>query len=256
MNVIVCYKTVPEEQDIVIKPDHTLDTDKAELRLGAYDLNAVEEGARLIEKYGGTLTALSVGGNELKNRMTQRAVLSRGPEDLIIVSDPELARADAHQTAQALAAAIKKRGDFDLIICGEGSSDLYAQQVGAQLGELLSVANITAVNKIEVVNKTLLLERDLDTEIEVVEAALPAVLSVTPEINCPEIPGMKSVLEAGKKSVINWDLSDLDIQPSASIEVISTLAPQGMQRKNIIIEGDSENDILEFVKHIKTELNR
>ena len=142
MNIITCYKIVPEEQDIVVEKDRSLSFNRAEWKIGQYDLNAVEAGVAIAEATGGKVMALSVGGKELDNSKLKKGILSRGPEELYLVIDESLGNADSYTTAQTLAAAIRKIGKVDLIICGEGSSDLYAQQVGAQLGQMLKAATI------------------------------------------------------------------------------------------------------------------
>lgn len=241
MNVLVCYKLSPDAEDIQVQPDGSLSFANVEWRIGQYDLIAVETGAQLVEAYGGTLTALSVGPIELKNSKARKAILSRGPDDLILVVDEGLRDADAYTTAQALAGAIRKRGAFDLVLCGEGSADLYAQQVGVQLGQMLSVPTVNAVGKITLSGDNLIIERILEDEIEILEVSLPAVISVTTDISLPRIPGMREILAANKKPVIEWTLADLGLSSvRSSIEVISTHAPQKAKRKCIIREGESE----------------
>ena len=105
MNILVCYKIVPDEQDIVVKPDQTLSFDRAELKIGQYDLNAVEAGVQLVEAAGGAVTALTVGGAEVDNSKMKKSILSRGPGSNLAVKDDSLAGADSATTAKALAAA-------------------------------------------------------------------------------------------------------------------------------------------------------
>ncbi len=255
MNVITCYKIVPDDQDIVIRDDRTLGLDKAELEIGQYDLPAIEAGMKVVESAGGKVTALSVGPKLLDNSKLKKGVLSRGPEDLYLVVDDALADADTHQTARALAAAIRKIGNADMILCGEGSSDIYAQQVGAQLGELLGMATINAVSKITVDGGKVTVERTLEDEVEVLEIALPAVISVTTDIITPRIPSMKEVLSAGKKPVTQWTLADIGLADnSKTLETVSTLAPELAERKMMITEGDSGEAVDQLFENLRKEL--
>ena len=134
MRVISCYKLVPDEQDIRVNPDQTLSFDRAQWKIGLYDQNAIEAAMQVVEASEGSVSALSVGGKILENSKLKKAVLSRGPAEAFMVSDSSLEEADAYRTALALAAAIRKMGAFDLVVCGEGSADEYAGQVGPQLG--------------------------------------------------------------------------------------------------------------------------
>ncbi|MDR1885851.1 MAG: hypothetical protein LBQ56_06205, partial [Synergistaceae bacterium] len=156
-------------------------------------------------------------------------------------------------TASVLASALRKIG-FDLALCGEGSSDFYSQQVGIQVGELLGVGAYNAVSRITPKGDGLLIERTLEREVEVLEIPLPAVLSVTTDINLPRIHQMKDILAAGKKPVNRLDLSDVGSTGESAVDVVSTLAPESVARKGIIVEGDSEDSIEAFVQNIRKEL--
>lgn len=255
MNVITCYKIVPEAQDIIVQKDRTLSFERAEWKIGQYDLNAIEAGMQLVEAVGGKVTALSVGESTLKDSKLRKGVLSRGPEDLIQVIDDGLEDAETHQTAKALAAAVRKIADYDLIICGEGSSDLYAQQVGPQLGELLNVPTVNFISKITPEGDKIIVERTLEGEVEVLEIPLPAVISVTTDINLPRIPGMKAILAAGKKPVTEWSGADIACDCAGRmIDIVSTLAPEQVDRKQIIVEGDSEEAVAKLFVNIRKEL--
>jgi len=254
MKVIVCYKVVPEELKIEVNPDRSLSFKNVEWKLSQYDLNAVEAAMQLVEAVGGKASALTVGDQKVENSKLKKSILARGPEDLYLVKDEQLKEADTNLTAAALAGAVMKIG-FDLVLCGEGSSDLYAQQVGIQLGELLKVPVINAVSKITPDGDRLIIERSLEDEIEILEVSLPAVLSVTADINVTRLPGMKEILAAGKKPVIEWDLNKIGMgHDLPKVETISTLAPEQVERNKILIEGDSELQIAELVEYIRREL--
>jgi electron transfer flavoprotein beta subunit len=254
MKVIVCYKIVPEEANIEINQDGSLSFANAEWKLSQYDLNAVEAAMQLVEAVGGSVTALTVGDQKIENSKLKKSILARGPEDLYLVKDERLKRADTHLTAAVLAAAVAYIG-FDLVLCGEGSSDFYAQQVGIQLGELLQVPVINAVSKITPAGDRLIIERTLEDEIETLELSLPAVLAVTADINVTRLPGMKEILAAGKKPVTEWDLHKIGIRHAGPrVEEVSTLAPEQVARKKILVEGDSEPKIAEFLDYIRKEL--
>lgn len=255
MNIIACYKIVPEEQDIVVRPDRSLSFDKAEWKIGQYDLPAVEAGMNIVETAGGKLSALSVGPKTVENSKLKKGILSRGPEELFLVADDALTNADTHQTADTLAKAVQRIGDFDLVLCGEGSGDFYAQQVGAQLGELLGVPVLNAVSKITAEGGKVIVERTLESEVEVLEVALPAVISVTTDINKPRIPGMKEILAAGKKPVTTWNLSEIGSNDlNRTTEVRSTLAPQQTDRKRTVLEGDSDEVVGKLYEFLRKEL--
>ncbi len=144
MKIITCFKLVPEEQDIVVTPEHTLSFDNAEAKISQFDLNAIEAAAQLAGDED-EIAALTVGGSLLQNSKVRKDVLSRGPNSLFMVQDAQLEHALPKETALALTAAVQKIG-FDLLLFGEGSGDLYAQQVGLLTGELLQLPVVNAVS--------------------------------------------------------------------------------------------------------------
>ena len=148
MNIVVSYKIVPDEQDAVVQADRTLSFERAALKIGDYDLNAVEAGAQLASASGASLVSLTAGGDPVEDSKLKKAILARGPHENVAVKDASLPEAGSAVTARVLAAAVKQLDDVSLVLCGEGSADRYAQQVGVQLGELLGVTR-QAVSKWE-----------------------------------------------------------------------------------------------------------
>lgn len=254
MNIISCFKLVPEEQDIVVRSDNTLSFERAEWKISLYDLNAIEAGVKLSEETGNVSVVLTIGGKAVENSKLKKAALARGPAELYAVMDEGLETADSYATAEVLATAIKKIGNVSIVLCGEGSGDLYAQQVGPVLGHMLGFVSLNAVSKITILGEKMIVERALEDEVEVLEVDLPAVISVTTDINTPRITGLKEILAAGKKPVTTWSLSDLGVELNCKTQIVSTLAPPAMGRKNIIIEGDSEDKVDELYEHLRKVL--
>ncbi|KLV64292.1 electron transfer flavoprotein [Citrobacter murliniae] len=254
MKIITCFKLVPEEQDIVVTQERSLNFDRAEAKISQFDLNAMEAAAQLTAE-GDEIVALTVGGSLLQNSKMRKDVLSRGPDSLFLVQDAQLEHSLPRDTAQALACAAKSIG-FDLMIFGEGSGDLYAQQVGLLVGELLQLPIINAVSSIQRNGGHVLVERALEDEIEVIDLPLPAVLCVTSDINTPRIPSMKAILGAGKKPVTQWQASDIGWTPTPPLaELVEIVVPPQAERKRIILENDSPEAIAELAEHLKKALN-
>ncbi|MDI8103440.1 electron transfer flavoprotein, partial [Salmonella enterica subsp. enterica serovar Anatum] len=109
MKIITCFKLVPEEQDITVTPEHSLNFDRAEAKISQFDLNAIEAAAQLAGD-GDEIAALTVGGSLLQNSKVRKDVLSRGPDALFMVQDAQLEHALPKETALALASAAEKIG--------------------------------------------------------------------------------------------------------------------------------------------------
>lgn len=253
MKIITCYKCVPDEQDIAINnADGTLDFSKADGKISQYDLNAIEAACQLKQQVGeAQVVAMSVGGKALTNAKGRKDVLSRGPDELIVVFDDQFEQTLPQQTATALAAAAQKSG-FDLLICGDGSSDLYAQQVGLLVGEMLNVPAINGVSKIlSLTDSTLTVERELEDEVETLSIPLPAVIAVSTDINTPQIPSMKAILGAAKKPVQVWSSADIGLNGAQAYSEQQVAAPKQRERQRVVIEGDGEEQIAAFVENLR-----
>jgi electron transfer flavoprotein beta subunit len=255
MRIVVCVKITPDPSDLQVRPDGSISLERAEWAISNFDLQAIEAGKKLAEQLGGTLTALSAGPAQVASSKLKKDLLSHGPEDLTLVIDESLRTADTATTARVLAGAVQRLGGADLVLCGEGSADLYFQQAGIQLGERLGWPTFNAVCRIEPAGEgRLLVERDLEDEVEVLEVPLPAVLMVTTDINEPRLPTMKDILQAGKKPVNEWSLSDLNLAPAGgSVEVLQVTAPRQVQRKGVLLDGPVEQAAANLVQYLSKE---
>lgn len=252
MKIIACCKIVPNEEGIVVLPNRELSTENAPLAISQYDLNALESGKKLAAETKGSMTALSIGSSSaLENTKIRKDVLSRGADELSLVIDDEHAFTDSLQTAKAIAAALKATEAYDVVLCGAGSADLYAQEVGIQVGTLLDLPVVNNVTGITAASETTLeVERTLDNEVEVLEVTLPAVLSVSSEINVPAVPSMRDIMKAGKKPV---NVLAIDAELPSSTTVLEQLAPEQQDRRQEIVEGDNEEAVDALVQFLKKE---
>jgi electron transfer flavoprotein beta subunit len=240
---LVCYKWTLDEQDIRIKPeDLSLDSSRAKGKISDFDRNAIEEATLIVEKQGGAVDALSYGTSTVKQSL--KDVLSRGPEKAYWVADNSAESADAVVTASVLAAAIRKLGQYDLILCGEGSSDLFNQQTAARLAALLGLPCLSFVQKMSVEGDTVKATRKLEECEEAVTVKGPVVISVLSEINKPRIPSLRQVLGAAKKPNEEIKIADLGLTPEQLLPKAVRKSVKGfvMKRKNVIYKESSAAD--------------
>ena len=252
MNIVAAFKVVPDDQDIQVSADGTLDYSKAKNTVSAYDLNAIEAAAQLAAaNEGSNVVAVTVGGADIDDSKLKKNVLARGVDELYMTADDACKGLDARGTAAALAELVSKVGAFDVILCGDGSADNYAQQVDVQLAAKLGLPVVTAATKISALDGALEVERTLEDVVEVVEVPLPAVVSVAPDIALPRIPGMKDILAAGKKPM---NVAGAEGAYESSIEVVSCLAPKQADRKHEILEASADGAIQQFAAALKAAL--
>lgn len=250
LNIIACYKWVIDEAYIRKTPSGGLDFSTVDYKIGEYDRNAIEEAVRLKEAYGGKVTALTAGAPESSKGV--KDALSRGCDQACFAADASFRGLEPSQTATVLANAIKSKLDYNLIICGEGSSDLYAQQVGPRLADSLGIPCISFVQKLQIKDGKVTAERKAENVTEIVEAPLPALVTVLPEINTPRIPGVKDTLMASKKTVINLGLAELG--PAAGVKLrVTGMTAASMERKCVKFGGD-EAGIKDFVNTLRKSI--
>lgn len=251
VKIAVAFKVVPDDQDIQVASDRSLDFSKAKGMVSAYDLNALEAAAQLAaDNPDSTVTAVSVGAASIDDSKLKKNVLARGVDDLIMVADDALAALDTAGTAQELAAVMGGEG-FDLILCGDGSADDYAQQVDVQLAARLGVPSVNAASAIKVAGDGVIVERTLEDVVEEVEVPLPAVVAVTPDVATPRIPGMKDILAAGKKPM---EVKGAPIAPVSAIEVVSCAAPEVAERACNVADASADGAIEAFAAALKAAL--
>jgi electron transfer flavoprotein beta subunit len=240
---LVCYKWTLDEQDIKIKPeDLSLDSSRAKGKISDFDRNAIEEATLIVEKQGGAVDALTYGTSTVKQSL--KDLLSRGPEKVYWIADSSAESADATVTANVLAAAIRKLGQYDLILCGEGSSDLFNQQTAARLAALLGLPCLSFVQKLSVEGDCVTATRKLEDCQEVVTVKGPVVISVLSEINKPRIPSLRQVLGAAKKPNEEITIADLELKPEDLLPKTVRKSVKGfvMKRKNVIYKESSAAD--------------
>jgi electron transfer flavoprotein beta subunit len=221
--IIACFKWVIDEAYIRKGSSGNLDFSSVDYKISDYDRNAIEEAVRLKNTHGGTVIAMTVGTPETTKGV--KDALSRGPDQACFVADAAYNNMEPSQTAAILADVIRSRiVNYDLILCGEGSSDLYTQQVGARLAEHLGIPCISYAQKVDLNGGLVVAERRVEEGIEVVSAPLPALVTVLPEVNVPRIPGVKDTLMASKKPVMMIKKEELTHAVEARLQTVGMTA--------------------------------
>jgi len=245
--IIVCLKQAVDVSQLKVDPStRQLITAGTPRKISDFDKNALEEAIKIKERLGGIeIFTLTVSTEDAKAVL--REALAVGADKAYLVNDPAIQGVDTSGTAYILAQAVKKIGEFDLILCGETSLDSFSGLVGSRLSELLHLPQITSARKLTVESEAVIAERALEDASETEKTKMPALVTVTREINQPRIPSLMMIMKASKKEIVNWTLADLDVQKekiTPKIEIIEALAPK-MERKKIIIKGETVQEIAE-----------
>jgi electron transfer flavoprotein beta subunit len=235
LKIVVTVKQVPDpNSNLALDSDSTISRDK-EVVLDPGDECGVEEGLQLKEAHGGEVVLVSMGPERAKDAI--RKGLSMGADRGILITDPQLAGADALLTARALAAAIKAEVP-DLVICGTESYDGSTGMVPPMLAELLGMPQLTVAKTVEIDGSTVKVHRQTADGYQVVEASMPVLITVTAAIAEPRYASLKGIMAARSKEIKQVGMGDLGVERGESVETIEGIADAEARKAGTVIEDD------------------
>lgn len=250
----MCVKAVPESKaaeklriDPVTKSLPRLDIP---LEINPLDRNALEVALQLKERTDAHITVISMGPPPAEDIVKE--CLALGADKGILLSDPAFAGADAYVTAFTLANAIEKVSAFDVVLCGRASSDGATEWVGPELAVFLDLPVVTMVREfVESEGNSWRVKADIEYGYRLVQVILPAVFTVTQDVNTPRTLSFSGIIKSRKKEITTWGLADLALPPESvglkgSPTIVSNLTYVENKRECQIIEGtlDEKVDIL------------
>lgn len=219
MNIIALVKQTPDTAKLSRTVNGMqLMADGGPRIVNPWDEYALETALQLKEKHGAKkVIALSVGRPEAVEAL--RTALAMGVDEAVLVSDPVLAGADTLGTAQALAAAIRKIGGYDIVVAGRNSIDGGAGATAVQVAALLDapvVSNVSALRSVNAAGRSIALARSVDGGRETVTTRLPCVISVVKDIAEPRYPSFMGIRKAAKAPIPTWTAADIGVAGPAS----------------------------------------
>ena len=262
LHSIVCLKVVPKPEEVSINPE-TLTLDRADARseINPGDMNALETALQLKDRHGGSVSLLAMGPPLFLPYL--RVGLAMGADACYLLSDRAFGGADTLATSYTLAAGIRKIGAFDLILCGEESSDGATGQVPPGIAEWLGIAQVTYATELSlhsargVVRAT----REFSSGKESVMAPLPVVISVRARCNEPRFMKMERRPWAETAPVNVWSAQDLDADPEAigltgsATVVAGTKDAARRDRKRQLLSGTIDEKARQLAGVIRPYLN-
>jgi len=237
MKVVVCVKQIPdpatpykieEGTNWLVRPDDQV--------LDDTDRYGVEMGLQLAQANEGTVTLVSMGPSG--NAQGIRQALAMGADKAVLIDDDGLRGSEALTTAKVLAKAIEREG-YDLVIAGTESTDGYSGVIPQMIAELLDAPALTYATSVETGDGSITIHRQTADGYDVVQASLPAVVSVTAGVVEPRYPTFKGIMDAKKKPVDNLSLGDLDVATAVSQKVVS-ISDTTERTAGQIIEDDGD----------------
>jgi electron transfer flavoprotein beta subunit len=238
MNILVCISQVPDTTAKIQVSGDGKSIDKAGVKfiLNPYDEFAIEEGLRLKEKLGGTVTALTVGPETSKEIL--RTALAMGVDKAVIAKTEDVL--DSYNVAENISGYAKSISP-DLVIFGRQSIDFDSSGMAPMVAEMLDLPSISVVSSWNIDNSTISAERDIEGGKEVLTCSLPCVISAQKGLNDPRYPKLPDIMKAKSKPIE-------EIAPchGASLVTLNTMSLPSSQRVGKIV-GDSEADIASIV---------
>ena len=258
LNLVVCVKAVPDPQEadrIRIDPvTKALTRGDVPLVLNPLDKNAMEAAIQIKERVGAQVTVVSMGPPEATKIV--RECLALGADQGLLLSDRTFAGADAYATAYTLAKGIEKMGLPDLVFCGMASSDGATEWVGPMLATFLGMPAVAMVKEIvESDGSQWLIKASVENGYRLVRVNLPAVLTVTRELNVPRALGFSGIVKARKKEIREWGIGDLGLpEDSAGLKgsptIVTKMATKESRREVEMLEGTREEKVERLIKEL------
>ena len=257
MDIIVCVKQVAQTAEAEISIGETQKDIKKENLV--FDINeadnyALEEALLIKEKFGGTVTVITLGTQDSDKML--RTCLSKRADNAIRLTDSGFQGSDGFATAKILASAIRKL-KFDIVLTGIQASDDGYAQVGVALAQLLGIPHTSMVTKLTIENSRTKVERELEDGLgEVLEVSLPAAFTIQTGINEPRYGSVRGIKEALKKSIKILDLSELELKEdevgeTGSMTKVEKLLIPVVEKKAEIIKGGTDEISSEFTRILK-----
>jgi electron transfer flavoprotein beta subunit len=213
LKIIVCVKQVPETTEVDFDEETgRLIREGVAAVINPFDENAIEEGLRIKEHYGGSVKVITMGPPWAADAL--RDAIAMGADEGILVTDKAFAGADTWATSLTLAKTIENIGTYDLIICGLKTTDGDTGQTGPELAEQMNIPHICYVNEIsEILGDKIILKRSMDDGVETLEAPLPLLITVSKDINQPRLATLRGRLKAKRSEIKEITNNELNISP-------------------------------------------
>ena len=246
MEIVVCVKQVPGTSEVEVDPvTGVLKRDGVDSKMNPYDLFALETALRIKKENNATLKTITMGPPQATYML--RECLAMGADEAYLLSDRAFGGADTCATSTTIAAGIRKVENVDVIFAGRQAIDGDTAQVGPEIAEFLNIPHVTNVTKIiEVGEKSIVVETDLPTTLEVCEISYPCLITVEKDIFQPRLPSFKLKMETKDKEIPMITLKDMDdtdekhygLNGSAT-QVIRIFPPEPNTDKDIV-RGNSD----------------
>lgn len=247
MNIYVLLKKTFDTEEKIAISDGQIEEEGAEFIINPYDEYAVEEAINQRDAHGGEVTVITVGDEDSEKQL--RTALAMGADKAVLINtEDDLEDGDAFTTAKILEAFFEDK-EADLILAGNVAIDEASGQVGPRLAERLGIPFITTITSLEIDENTAKMDKDVEGDVEKIEAPLPILVTCQQGLNDPRYPSLPGIMKAKKKPLEELEIDDLDLdeddlEPKTTTTEIFLPAEKEAGR---ILEGEPEDKVKELV---------
>ncbi len=252
MNIFVIMKRTFDTEEKLIIHNGKIEDDSATFIINPYDEYAIEEAIRIRDAHGGEVTVLSVGEEEIEKEL--RTALAIGADKAVLINSEDVEELDQYTTAILIATYLQGQ-QYDLILGGNVAIDGGSGQVGPRVAEILGIPQATTITKLEIDQGQATIIRDVEGDEEIVEVALPLLVTAQQGLNDPRYPSLPGIMKAKKKPLEIVDLDDLNIDEEdaeAKTQTIEIYLPPQKQAGKIL-KGELTDQTKELVTLLKSE---
>lgn len=236
MTVVVAYKWAASPQDAAVTPDGTVDWSRARAAISEYDPIALQIARELADASGDDVVGISVGGAALVSSLAKKAALSRGLDRGVVVADDATADWNLVQTGEALAKLVQRVEGASILIAGDSSIDEAAKMVPVIAAGYLAWPAFQQVASVEKSETGWTITQNVRGGTRSIAVTGPVVVQMASDALVPKVPGMKDILAAGKKEILEVAVDELGMT-AASVEVSERAVPEAVDRRREILTG-------------------
>ncbi|CDQ39392.1 MULTISPECIES: electron transfer flavoprotein subunit beta/FixA family protein [Virgibacillus] len=253
MNIYVLLKKTFDTEEKINVSNGKIEEDGAEFIINPYDEYAVEEAINQRDEHGGEVTVVTIGDEESEKQL--RTALAMGADKAVLINtEDDLEDGDQFTTAKILEAFFEEK-DVDLLLAGNVAIDEASGQVGPRLAESLGIPYITTITSLKIDGDKVNIEKDVEGDVEIIEASLPVLVTCQQGLNEPRYPSLPGIMKAKKKPLEELEIDDLDLDEdevapkSKTIDIF--LPPE--KEAGRVLEGEMNDQVTELVSLLKHE---
>jgi electron transfer flavoprotein beta subunit len=253
VNIYVLMKRTFDTEEKIVIDNGRIDEEGAEFIINPYDEYAIEEAIQVRDEHGGEVTVVTIGSEEAEKQL--RTALAMGADKAVLINiEEDLEESDQFSTVKILEAFFEEK-EVDLILAGNVAIDQASGQVGPRLAERLNIPYVTTITNLEIDGENVHIERDVEGDVEKVDATLPLLVTCQQGLNEPRYPSLPGIMKAKKKPLEELELDDLDLDEDdvePKTKTIEVYLPAEKEAGKIL-EGELDDQVSELVSLLRSE---